>query len=150
MLSNRCLGLMLSVILSSVSFAFAQERAPSSPPRPVPLAQAKTADAKAVKVAAQPAITIVLKSAGELLSDLKFLFDLAGEPPARFRTLADTLEAFLDGVDRTKPMGVQVFVDGTDSKYVAFFPVKGADLKRFLDNLAGLGIKSKKHLSRPV
>ncbi|MBI5756969.1 MAG: hypothetical protein HZA46_00460 [Planctomycetales bacterium] len=149
MLSNRCLGLTLSVILSSASFAFAQERANSSPPRSVRLAQAKAADVKAAdpkaaKAAAQPAITIVLNSAGEFLGDIEFLFKLAGEPPARFRTLADTLEAFLDGVDRTKPLGVQVFVDGTDFKYVAFFPVKSTDLKKFLENLAGLGIKSKK------
>lgn len=152
MLSNRCLGFALSVSLSLISFAFAQERANSSPPRSVQLAQAKAADAKAAdpkaaKAAAQPAITIVLNSAGEFLADIKFLFDLAGEPPARYDALAGTLEAFLDGVDRTKPLGVQVFVDGTDFKYVAFFPVKTADLKKFLDNLAGLGIKSKKQPS---
>lgn len=134
-------GVAFACVVCSVSLALAQER--SSPPvRPVQLAQAKAGDANAAK-AAQPAITVILKGAEELLADLEFVFKHAGEPPSRFKTLSETLEAFLDGVDRSKPMGLQVFVDKTDFKNVAFFPVKVADFKKFRENLAGLGIKSK-------
>lgn len=139
---SRDIGLTLAFLFGWLSLAVAQERESSSQVQPVQLAQAKTADPKADK-AAQPAVTIVLRSADELFSDFQFIFDLANEGP-RYKTLADTLEAFLEGVDRKKPAGLQVFVDGTDFKFVGLVPVKPADLKKFLDNLASLDVKSKK------
>jgi hypothetical protein len=133
-------GAAFVCVANWMSLADAQEL--RSPPRRTELAQAKSADLKAAK-AAQPAITVILKSAEDLLSDLEFVFKHADEPASRFKTLSETLEAFLEGVDRTKPIGLQVFVEGTDFKNVAFFPVKTTDFKKFRENLAGLGIKSK-------
>ncbi|HTI50768.1 MAG TPA: hypothetical protein VL475_07450, partial [Planctomycetaceae bacterium] len=90
----------------------------------------------------KPVITVVLPSADALFEDLKLPFDLVGDEKG-YKTLKETIEVFLVGVDTATPSGVRVYSSGGALPYVLTLPVKNAkDLKEFLTNLWDLDLKT--------
>ncbi len=117
------LAVLLSTLLLSPAFVFAQ--APAASTR----------------------ITIVGASDQRLRDDFEYLVKLG---PANlhkhWKTLSDTLESFEDGVDKTRPIGVQFIFGGEQLGYMPIVPFttlegKGAS---FVNNVNGFGFKSVK------
>ncbi len=88
-------------------------------------------------------MTLLLKSAGEGFADIGHMFKLANSEP-QAKTLTETLDLFLVGVTRDKPISVQGFLAGTDMKYLLGLPVADAKkLKDFLKNIDDLDLTNK-------
>ncbi len=95
--------------------------------------------------AAKPLVTISLSGYDDLLADVKFLGQLAGQP-----MLGQMAEGFLQqatqgkglaGIDTTRPWGAVVQTDGAMGfPFYAFVPV--SDLKATLELLSASGIES--------
>lgn len=116
------------VVLCLVSTAWSQ------PSKAAPPATADKAE--------KPTISVVLVSIDELYRDLKLVFDIAGDPKG-FKTLKETIEVFLEGVETNKAAGVRVYMTADGLRAVASLPIKNeADLKTFLQNLWDLDVKS--------
>ncbi len=95
-----------------------------------------------------PAIHGALLSGDELVADLKFLTELAPNGANGWKLLKQVLDTFMDGTDPSKPVIVDVILNSTGSETRTYFPVKdpaGKPLgQKFLANLEGFGIKSKR------
>jgi hypothetical protein len=93
----------------------------------------------------KPAITVVVPSMDNVFSDIKVAFDLVGEKGDErgFKTLKDTIETFLVGIDTTKPAGVRIYPTSTGLQTVLTLPVKNdQDFRSLLMNLWDLDIKT--------
>ncbi|MCX7420215.1 MAG: hypothetical protein NT013_11835 [Planctomycetia bacterium] len=95
-----------------------------------------------------PAIHGALLSGEELVADLKFLTELAPNGANGWKLLKQVLDTFMDGTDPSKPVIVDVILNSTGSEVRTYFPVKDPPGKplgqKFLANLEGFGIKSKR------
>jgi hypothetical protein len=103
--------------------------------------------------AVAPTITLVLPSLKNLFEDMKVPFDLAQDKKG-YDTLVDTLEVFLVGIERDKPVGVRV-ISGGEALHPALsipvlLPPKGVvgdpksdpNFKKLRDNLWDLDLKT--------
>lgn len=103
--------------------------------------------------AVAPTITLVLPSLKNLFEDMKVPFDLAQDKKG-YDTLVDTLEVFLVGIERDKPVGVRV-ISGGEAMHPALsipvlLPPKGVvgdpksdpNFKKLRDNLWDLDLKT--------
>jgi hypothetical protein len=78
---------------------------------------------RAVAVADEkPAITVVLPSTDEGFKDLKFVFDLDQDEKG-YTTLKETIELFLEGVEKTTPSGIRIYPTANGLRSVLSFPV---------------------------
>lgn len=94
------------------------------------------------KGAEKPAVTVVLPSGEEFYGDLKLLFDLAKDQEG-YKTLIDTIDTFLVGVDKTKTSAVRVYLTGDKADFVISAPVRNdADFKKFEENIWDLDLKT--------
>ncbi|MSR60346.1 MAG: hypothetical protein EXS05_22345 [Planctomycetaceae bacterium] len=94
------------------------------------------------RVSEKPTITVVLPTTEALFEDLKMAFDLAGNPK-EYRTLKETIEVFLVGVDPKEPSTIRVFSAGGELPYVLSVPVKNAgESKKLRANLWDLDVKT--------
>lgn len=105
--------------------------------------------AQAVTPSHAPEIRAALLSGDELTADLKFLSELAGPQGVRgWKLLESFLAEIFAGTDTSKPAIFEIMVAPTGSDVRAFFPlqvVAGKPLgEKFLRNIDGIGIKSKK------
>ncbi len=96
-----------------------------------------------------PEIRAALLSGDELSADLKFLSELAGPQGVRgWKLLESFLAEIFAGTDTSKPAIFEIQVTPTGSDVRAYFPlqvVPGKPLgEKFLRNIDGIGIKSKK------
>lgn len=96
-----------------------------------------------------PEIRAALLSGDELTADLKFLSELAGPQGVRgWKLLESFLAEIFAGTDTSKPAIFEIQVTPTGSDVRAYFPlqvVPGKPLgEKFLRNIDGIGIKSKK------
>ncbi len=92
---------------------------------------------------AQDSITIMQAGGGELLDDLKYLTLLAGpQGKKQWPNIEGTIESFLGGIDRKKPLRFDLIVGGESERYRPSFPI--ANNQAFINNLAGFGIAVKK------
>lgn len=96
-----------------------------------------------------PEIRAALLSGDELTADLKFLSELAGPQGVRgWKLLESFLAEIFAGTDTSKPAIFEIMVAPTGSDVRAYFPlqvVPGKPLgEKFLRNIDGIGIKSKK------
>lgn len=107
------------------------------------LASAAWSQAKpAGTVAEKPVITVAIPGADALFEDLKLAFDLAGDEKG-YKTLKETIEVFLVGVETDKPSGLRLYSSGGDLQYVLSLPVSGAaDFKALLLNMWDLDLKT--------
>jgi len=84
-----------------------------------------------------PTITIVLNSPKELLSDLEYIIKLAGEDGEdQWETISETLEVFLGGIERGKPLRVDILTN-EGVEYRISVPVD--DIESFIENLDSFG-----------
>ena len=87
-----------------------------------------------------PTITIVLNSPEELLSDLEYIIKLAGEDGAdQWETISETLEVFLGGIERKKPLRVDIITE-EGIQYRISIPVDNID--DFIENLDSFGVSA--------
>ena len=100
--------------------------------------------------AAEPRVQIVQAGADRLSEDLKYLVGLSPDPTLKkqWQTIEDTLESFLMGVTRDKPLRLDLIFTPTELAYVTFIPFEGGKLDPrspdgFLANLNSLGYASK-------
>jgi len=101
-----------------------------------------TADAQEEKKTS-PNVTIVQASADDFLTRLEYITLLAGNlGKEQWDNVKGTLESFLDGIDRKKPIRIDILLDGQDVRYRPSFPI--ANLGNFIRNLKGFGINAKK------
>ncbi len=93
-------------------------------------------------------ITVVLPSLENFYSDLKVPFDLA-EDPKGYTTLTETLDVFIVGIQKDKPLGVRMMSSASGLNMTMSLPVKGlpgaakADpqYQKLLENLWDLDLK---------
>jgi len=130
------------------SFAFSEtapQRQSSSSP-PVVLVAQKTARTTRPTTGAKltkPSVTVLLSSTDDVLADLKYVFNLA-KSERSFQTLTDTLDVFLTGIDREKPIGVRSYLVNGTLAHITSLPVRTErDLKDFLENASSLDVKSR-------
>ncbi len=105
--------------------------------------------AQAVAPPHAPEIHAVLLSGDELSADLKFMCELAGPQGVRgWKLLESFLAEIFSGTDTSKPAIFDVLLAPTGADVRAYFPlqvVPGKPLgEKFLRNIDGIGIKSKK------
>lgn len=105
--------------------------------------------AQSVVPAHAPEIRAALLSGDELSADLKFLCELAGPQGVRgWKLLESFLAEIFAGTDTSKPAIVEIMLTPTGSEVRAYFPLQvipGKPLgEKFLRNIDGIGIKSKK------
>lgn len=96
-----------------------------------------------------PEIRAALLSGDELSADLKFLSELAGPQGVRgWKLFESFLAEIFAGTDTSKPAILEIMLTPTGSDVRAYFPlqvVPGKPLgEKFLRNIDGIGIKSKK------
>jgi hypothetical protein len=105
-----------------------------------PAAWSQTKPAGAI--AEKPIITVASPGTDALFEDLKLVFDLAGDEKG-FKTLKETMEVFLLGVETDKPSGLRLFSGGGELQYVLTLPVKdAAALKELLLNMWDLDLRT--------
>ena len=91
---------------------------------------------------AEPMATVALPSVKQFYSDLKLVFDLAGDEKG-YKTLTETIDQFLIGVDTGKPGSMRVYSTPDGVRTVLSLPVKSeADYHKFLENLFDLDVKT--------
>lgn len=105
--------------------------------------------AQAVTPPHAPAIHAVLLSGDELTADLKFMSELAGPQGVRgWKLLESFLVEIYGGTDTSKPAIFDILMSPTGSEVRAYFPLQVVPGKtlgdKFLRNIDGIGIKSKK------
>lgn len=98
---------------------------------------------QAADPAGQDKIILMQSSADGLMSDLEYMVkQLAKKQQQWVNDIEPNIELFLDGVDRSKPVRVDVFFDEKAGEYYRpAFPV--SDLRAFRNNLDALGITSR-------
>ncbi|MBM79073.1 MAG: hypothetical protein CMJ78_00575 [Planctomycetaceae bacterium] len=89
-----------------------------------------------------PQITIVQSSVKGLLSDLEYIIKLAGEKgEEQWDTISETIEVFLEGVNREKPLRVDIITD-EGIEYRISIPFD--DFNDFIANIEAFGIEADK------
>jgi len=93
---------------------------------------------------AAPRVKITLKSANQVLADLKLLSDLTTKTEQKqWKDIKGIILTFLFGIDQKKPVGVTVFFNGADEDIGFALPI--SDFKNFVNNnIGGFGINTKK------
>jgi len=87
-------------------------------------------------------ITVVLPTTADFFKDLKFTFDLVKDDKG-FKTLENTLQLFLVGVDESERAGIRVYYTPEGLPSVLSFPVKSdAEFKKLISNLWDLDVKT--------
>ena len=87
-------------------------------------------------------ITVVLPTTAEFFKDLKYTFDLVKDDKG-FKTLENTLQLFLVGVDESERAGIRVYYTPEGLPSVLSFPVKSdAEFKKLISNLWDLDVKT--------
>ena len=95
-----------------------------------------------------PSVTVMHASADVLVKDLELLAGLASaKEQAGWKKVIDkdegVLEIFLLGIDRTRPVSVDVLLGGPSERLRMNFPID--DFEFFVkENVGGFGIKTKK------
>jgi len=91
-----------------------------------------------------PSVTIMQNGANELYRDLEFIMKLTNSTEQKqWSVLQEYLDIFLIGIDRTRPMRVDLILGGEMERYISSFPI--TNMKEFRDdNLESLGIESRK------
>ncbi len=91
-----------------------------------------------------PRVSIMQAGANELLADVKYIVGLTDKKEQKqWPVLKDYFDVFLEGIDRTKPIRIDLLLDVKDVRYRSSFPV--TSLKVFRDdNLDTFGIDSKR------
>lgn len=105
--------------------------------------------AQAVTPPHAPEIRAALLSGDELTADLKFMSELAGPQGVRgWKLLESFLTEIYSGTDTAKPAIFEILLTPNGTDHRAYFPlqvVPGKPLgEKFLRNIDGIGIKSKK------
>ncbi|MCA8983028.1 MAG: hypothetical protein R3C12_10620 [Planctomycetaceae bacterium] len=96
--------------------------------------------------AADPAgedkIIFTLSSADSLMADMEYMVKVLAKKQKQWgNDIEPNIELFLDGVDRTKPVRMDLFFDEKQAEYYRpYFPI--TDLPSFRNNLDALGITS--------
>src|SRR5579872_1217392 len=92
--------------------------------------------------ATKPILTAELPSINRGYEDIRFLFDLSKDQKG-YETFKETLDAFIEGVEVDKPVGLRTYLEGGSLHTVASLPVRNeADFQKFLKNLWDLDVKS--------
>ena len=91
-----------------------------------------------------PRVKITLKSANQVLADLKLLSDLTTKTEQKqWNNIEAIIDTFLFGIDKTKPIGVTVIFNGAEEEIGFALPV--SNFKEFVrDNLGGFDINTRK------
>lgn len=91
-----------------------------------------------------PSVTIMQNGANELYRDLEFILKLTNSTEQKqWSVLQEYLDIFLIGIDRTRPIRVDLIMGGETERYISSFPI--TNMKEFRDdNLDSLGIESRK------
>ncbi|MCY2963308.1 MAG: hypothetical protein NT069_06585 [Planctomycetota bacterium] len=93
-------------------------------------------------------ITVVLPSLENFYGDLKVPFDLA-EDPKGYTTLTETLDVFIVGIQKDKPLGVRMMSSASGLNMTMSLPVKGSpgtaktdpQYQKLVENLWDLDLK---------
>mgnify|MGYP001181162798 CR=1 FL=1 len=95
-------------------------------------------------VKSAPTVHAVLQSADGILVDLKTLLDLTSPTEKKqWENVEGIIETFLFGIDRTKPVGVEIILGGDEERFRFALPID--NLKTFVDeNLGGFEITSRR------
>jgi len=107
------------------------------------------AQVKAESPSSKPTITAALPGLNEVFADLKVAFDLVNDPKG-YQTLVETLDVFIVGVEKDKPIGGQIMSSAEGLKPALTLPVAGgttggktdANFQRFLENFWDLDLKT--------
>ncbi len=93
---------------------------------------------------AAPRVKITLKSANQVLADLKLLSDLTTKAEQKqWENIEAIIETFLFGIDPKKPIGVTVIFNGVEEEIGFALPI--SNFKEFVnDNLGGFDIDVRK------
>ena len=93
---------------------------------------------------AAPRVKITLKSANQVLADLKLLSDLTTKTEQKqWENIEAIIETFLFGIDPKKPIGVTVIFNGVEEEIGFALPI--SNFKEFVnDNLGGFDIDVRK------
>ena len=92
---------------------------------------------------ATPRISIVAAGADELLADVKYIVGLTNEKERKQSpVLEDYFDIFLEGIDRTMPIRIDMLLDAEEVRYMSSFPI--TNIKAFRENLEAFGIDSKR------
>lgn len=90
-----------------------------------------------------PHVTIMQPGANRLMEDLKFLLELTDKSEQeQWANVEANLDIFLEGIDRDRPIRIDLLLGGKVVRYRPSFPVKKLD--DFLINLDSFGIENKK------
>jgi hypothetical protein len=136
------LALVSGVLIETPSFGQAAAKKPAAKKKVVAKVEKGPSAAKG-GVLPKSALTIVLKSTAEGFADIEHLFKLAAAPD-QSKTLVETIDLFLKGVNRQKPVSVQSYVAGTNLKHMISLPIADAkSLKEFLKNLNDVDLVNK-------
>lgn len=97
----------------------------------------------AASAGGKPVITVVTPSIQSFYDDLEFLVKDLAKGPQEFDALKSTIDVFLEGVDATKPTGVQTYLTAEGLRFVITLPVDNdKEFKKFMTNLWDLDVKS--------
>lgn len=99
----------------------------------LPLAQGQAQEIKPVAV-------VSIASLDKILSDVEYLTAVAGSPDVG-KLASGMAGIYINGLDRTKPSGAIVTVEGMEPKVTAFLPVK--DFKAVLATLRNNGLEGR-------
>lgn len=88
----------------------------------------------------KPVAVISIASVDKILSDVEYLTVVAGSPDVG-KLASGMAGIYVNGVDRTKPMGAFVMMEGMEPKVTGFIPVK--DFKTVLATLRNAGVEGR-------
>lgn len=90
-----------------------------------------------------PRVSLVQIGANDLLADLEYILGLTNQKEQeQWSVIKDNIEIFLDGIDRTKPIRLDLIFGEQALRYVWYLPMKDFDAFR-TKNLLTIGIKSR-------
>lgn len=78
-------------------------------------AQATTATAP---IGEKPTLTIISVGPDEVFADFKVIIAEIAKSPEEFKTLKETVDVFLLGVDTAKPVAIRSYLAGSDLRHV--------------------------------
>lgn len=96
-----------------------------------------------------PSVVTMQRGGDELLADLEYLVKLDTKLGAvQWENISVTLDTFLQGIDRTKPIRIDILLGGEQERYRPAFPV--ANRGQFEQNVSLFGIDIKKAGTNPL
>lgn len=102
------------------------------------------------QAAAATRITIVAASDDRIREDLEYLVKLGPANLQKYwKDLSEMLESFEDGVDKTRPIGMEFIFGGEQLGYMPIIPITALEGRgaSFVNNVNGFGYKSAKDAS---